>query len=291
MMPEYHLGTLDEASRAVLSEGEAQPDGPKEKRDTFLQPRVWNQAVLTEKKIISWDTRIFTYRLEHEDQTLGLPIGQHLMVRLRDAGTKEAIIRSYTPMSETNKKGFVELLVKVYFNTKEMAGGKMTMAMEALPIGQSIDVKGPIGKFEYLGNGECTVNGVVRTVKSFCMICAGSGITPIFQVLRAMMQDPVDPTRCVVLDSNRLVEDILCKEDLDGFAASNPEKCKLLYTLTKAPDDWTGLRGRISGELVKEHVENDGETLVLICGPEALEKSLHVSLKAQGWEDKNLLFF
>jgi nitrate reductase (NAD(P)H) len=31
--------------------------------------------------------------------------------------------------------------------------------------------------------------------------------------------------------------------------------------------------------------------MVLICGPEALEKSVHKALHEQGWSDEDLLFF
>lgn len=292
MMPNYHIGSLDEASRRVLSEGEvqAEPSGP---RPTFLDARVWSKAILHSKVSVSWDTRIFTFKLEHDEQPLGLPTGQHLMMRLRDPVTREAIIRSYTPISETTKKGYADVLVKVYLDSKDHKGGKMTQAIDALPIGHFVDFKGPIGKFEYLGRGLCAINGISRTVKRFIMICGGSGITPIFQVLRAVMNDKEDPTKCVVLDGNRLAEDILCKEDLDTFARENPDRCKLLYTLTKAPDGWQGLRGRIAGPLLKEYCCRSGETesMVLICGPEALEKSVHIALNEQGWPDSDLMFF
>lgn len=292
MMPGYHVGTLDEASKLVLSEGEVQESADSSIcRSTFLQPRAWTKAILCQKKTVSWDTRIFTYKLEHEDQTLGLPIGQHLMVRLRDPVTREAIIRSYTPISEVSKKGYLELLVKVYFDTGEVKGGTMTKALDALPVGHSVDFKGPIGKFEYLGKGRSVISGSPKHVQSFIMICGGSGITPIFQVFRAVMQDKEDRTKCVVFDGNRLIEDILCKEELDALALGNDDRCKLLYTLTKGTDEWTGLRGRISGELVKEYCTKDEDTLVLVCGPEALEKSIHVALLEQGWKDQQLLFF
>ena len=152
-------------------------------------------------------------------------------------------------------------------------------------------MKGPIGKFEYLGRGRCLISGVERAVKSFVMICGGSGITPIYQVFRAVMRDREDSTKCTIFDGNRLFEDILCKEDLEALAEGNDYKCKVLHTLTKAPDDWTGLRGRISGKLVEEHCVRDKETLCLVCGPESLEKSIHQALLEAGWDDEQLMFF
>lgn len=293
MMPTYHIGSLDEASKKALSDSEANAavNHTAEPRPIFLQPRSWSKAVLHGKRIVSWDTRIFTYRLDHPTQKLGLPVGQHLMVRLKDSRTNETIIRSYTPISEINDEGFMDMLVKVYFDKDGIKGGKMSQAMDALAIGQHIEMKGPTGKFEYLGHGRCTIQGVERTMKSFVMICAGSGITPIYQVFRCIMKNPQDNTKCVVLNGNRQFEDILCKAELDSLAAGNEHRCKLIYSLTKARDDWQGLRGRIDAKLVDQHCVRDPDTLVLICGPEALEKSIHKILLEKGWNEDQLLFF
>ncbi|KAH7383699.1 putative nitrate reductase [Cadophora sp. MPI-SDFR-AT-0126] len=296
MMQHYHIGSLDEASRTILSEGiEEVPSETAAPREVFLQSKVWTKALLSAKKSISSDTRIFTFTLEHENQTIGLPIGQHLMMRLRDPVTREAIIRSYTPISEGTDKGTLQVLVKVYFDTVERAGGKMTKALDAIPVGHFVDFKGPIGKFEYLKNGHCTIGGKPRFVKRFVMICAGSGITPIFQVLRAVLNDPEDATKCLVLDGNRLESDILCREEIDGLVKGQEERCRLLYALTKPDENWKGLTGRVGKELLEKEVgkceSKDGEELVLICGPEALEKSVHRLLNEMGWSDQDLLFF
>jgi nitrate reductase (NAD(P)H) len=295
MMEHYHIGSLDEASRKALLDGEpADSSKSSTPRPIFLQPKNWTKAVLSSKKEISSDTRVFSFKLEHEEQITGLPIGQHLMMRLRDPVTREAIIRSYTPISEGTEKGVLDVLVKVYFDTKERAGGKMTKAMDALPVGHFVDFKGPIGKFEYLGKGNCTVSGKPRFVKRFIMICAGSGITPIFQVLRAVLSDSEDKTQSLVLDGNRLEEDILCREDMDRLVKGNEERCKLLYALTKPTDEWKGIKGRVGKDLLEREVgkySGSGEELVLICGPGALEKAVHGFLNDMGWQDQDLLFF
>lgn len=291
MMPDYHIGSLDESSRKVLSEGEVQPENSAP-RPVFLQSRAWTSATLHEKLRVSWDTRIFRYKLQHDEQDLGLPTGQHLMIRLRDPKTQEAIIRSYTPISETSQKGYMDVLIKIYFETQAIKGGKMSQAMEALPIGTGVDFKGPIGKFGYRGRGVYYLNNQERRVKRFFMICGGSGVTPIFQVFRAVMRDDEDPTSCVVLDGNRLEEDILCREDLDALVVKGKGRGKVLHTLTQGNEQWTGLRGRINAELVNQHCgERDCETVVLICGPEALEKSIHKVFKDLGWEDEQMVFF
>lgn len=291
MMPDYHIGTLNEAAKAALEEVGADADDDCAERELFLRPKQWSKATLHSKKNVSWDTRIFTFKLGHPKQRLGLPVGQHLMVRLTDPATREAIIRSYTPISEINDEGFMEMLVKVYFSSAGAAGGKMSQAMDALPIGHFIEMKGPIGKFEYLGRGRCLVSGQERHVSNFVMICGGSGITPIYQVFRAVMRDDDDATKCIIFDGNRLFEDILCKAELDALSIGKEARGTILHTLTKATDDWTGLRGRITGKLVEENCKRTDETLVLICGPEAMEKTMHEAMLASGWKEDQLMFF
>ncbi|KAJ5752889.1 Eukaryotic molybdopterin oxidoreductase [Penicillium odoratum] len=289
MMPDYHIGTLDKASLESLKKTSTTVSN--DSRPTFLQSRSWTRMKLSKVKTVSWDTRIFVFDLEHENQSLGLPIGQHLMIKVPDPTTKEAIIRSYTPISETNMQGKMELLVKIYFPTENILGGKMTMALDTLAIGAEIDCKGPTGRFEYLGNGRVIISGKERKVRSFKMICGGTGITPIFQVLRAVMQDPQDPTTCVVLDGNRLEEDILCRAALDAFVNIGNRKCTVVHTLSRASERWVGRRGRISEDLIKEYVTCEEDSMVIICGPEAMEKSARKILLEQGWAESDLHFF
>jgi len=295
MMKDYHIGSLDERGKKALSGASELPDESAGPTEIFLQPRKWKRAILHSKAKVSWDTRVFKFKLEHEGQKLGLPVGQHLMLRLKDPATRETIIRSYTPISEVSAEGFVDILIKVYFDTKKRKGGKMSQALDSLPEGHFIDIKGPIGKFEYHGDGLCTMNGAKRHVSNFIMVSGGSGITPMYQVLRAVVQDESDKTKCTVMNGNRLLEDILCKDDLDRFARDSSEKCRLHYTLTQAPDNWEGLRGRIAAPLLKEHcaraAHREGKAVVLICGPEALEESVHKALLDDGWCDEDLVFF
>ncbi|KAK6948495.1 hypothetical protein Daesc_010262 [Daldinia eschscholtzii] len=295
MLVDYHIGSLDESSRTALADGGSAAGISPAPRATFLQSKAWTKAILSAKKKISDDTKIFTFDLEHANQTSGLPIGQHLMMRLRDPVTREAIIRSYTPISEVTEKGKLHVLIKIYYDIPGRKGGKMTQALDSIPIGHFVDFKGPVGKFEYLGRGLCSIQGQRRTVKRFVMICGGSGITPIFQVLRAVLTDREDPTTCLVIDGNRVEQDILCKADIDGMVADNKSKCRLLYTLSRPEPSWAGLKGRINKELLEKEIgtcrSTNGEDLVLVCGPEPLEESVHSILKELCWKDENILFF
>lgn len=302
MMPDYHIGTLDSSGVKALAGEEVQLETTSTPSPTFLHPKAWKKGILHSKRQVSWDSHVFTFKLEHETQTPGLPTGQHLMMRLRDPVTREAIIRSYTPISMESKPGYLDILIKVYRKSEGKEGGKMSTAIDSLPIGHFVDFKGPIGKFEYLGKGLCTVNNCKppRKIKTFYMICGGSGITPIFQVFRSIMSDPEDQTRCIVVDGNRLLEDILCRTELDELVEKGNGRGTVHHTLTQAPDDWEGLKGRIAGPLLKDHVKRTvvgddsaahGEEMVLICGPEPMEKCAREALKEIGWRDEEMMFF
>ena len=300
MMTDYHIGTLDETSLAALHAGDPEPVDAAP-RETFLQPKAWTKGILATKTPVSPDTKIFTFDLEHADQKVGLPVGQHLMMRLRDPVTREAIIRAYTPISESaTARGRLDVLIKIYRGSEAGGGGKMTQALDAIPLGHFVDFRGPVGKFEYLGRGLCALASARRRVRRLVMVCAGSGVTPIYQVLRAALSDAADPTRCLVLDGNRGEPDILLRRELDALAAAQPARCRLLHTLSRPSGSWAGLRGRLGRALFEAEVgpppsrDGDGDfggDLVLVCGPEALEKSVRSAFTDMGWSEDDMVFF
>lgn len=290
MMRDYHIGTLDDRGRqALLSQGEG--DAPPTDRAEFLQPKHWVTAPLDKVRSISEDTKVFTFKLSHENQVSGLPVGQHLMMRVKDKASQNDVLRAYTPIAQTTDKGFLDVMVKLYLPTGDRPGGQMSMALDGLSIGDGVDFKGPIGKFEYLGRGRATVMGEERKVKSFVMICGGSGITPIYQVFRAVMEDPSDETTCTMLDGNRAEGDILLRRELDTLASRGKDRCRLMYLLTDGAKEWDGLRGRISEELIREHAVPEEGKMALICGPPGMEAAAKAGLAKMGWKDEDVLTF
>lgn len=132
LMPKYHIGSLSEDSRRVLLEQSSPSADTSTASATFLNPRSWSSATLVSKRVVSWDTRVFTFNLETPEQILGLPVGQHLLLRIENPITGEPITRPYTPISQGTDKGVLRVLVKVYFDTPAINGGEMTMALDKL---------------------------------------------------------------------------------------------------------------------------------------------------------------
>ncbi|OAT04335.1 nitrate reductase [NADPH] [Blastomyces gilchristii SLH14081] len=296
MMRDYHIGSLDISSQEAL-QNDIDVESLSPSREVFLDSKLWAPSSLSSKTVISPDSRLFTFKLTHDSQCLGLPVGKHVMLKISDPSTDETIIRAYTPVSKQTAVGTIDILIKLYAPTPDYPnGGKMTMAMDKLPLGAMVKFKGPVGKFEYLGKGAVLLNGEKRYVQSFHMICAGSGITPIFQVLRTVMEDTEDHTSCVVVDGNRTEADILCHAELDEFVAQDSNgRCRIVHTLTQPSATWTGRKGRISEDLLLEYVpvgrKRGVKSLVLVCGPEALEVAVKNVLLRMGWDKDDLVFF
>lgn len=73
---------------------------------------------LVDKIKLTHDTYKFIFALPDPESYLGLKVGEHLKIHqfleTPESPSGEEIVRSYTPVSAVNKKGFFELVIKVY---------------------------------------------------------------------------------------------------------------------------------------------------------------------------------
>ncbi|CCX12219.1 Similar to Nitrate reductase [NADPH]; acc. no. P22945 [Pyronema omphalodes CBS 100304] len=292
MMPTYHIGTLSPAALSALLNPAAETPAsvetpvttePIEITTPFLEPKTWKGLVLSAKRAISSDTKIFTFTLPSASQPLGLPVGQHLLMRIKNPVSGKFCIRAYTPLSTAETKGSVDVLVKLYQD------GAMSKLLDKVEIGSEVGVKGPTGKFVYGGKGKYTLNGEEKRTERFNMICGGSGITPVLSVLRAAAEDEEDKTVVRLLDGNRTEEDILCRGLLAELEGKSVDTVSVLHTLSKPSEKWEGRQGRIDEELIRA---NAAEGAVwLVCGPPALEKEVKRVLGEMGVAETDVVFF
>ena len=195
---------------------------------------------LVSKSDVSADTRIFRFALPSDEHVLGLPVGQHVAISFSDAlGAR--ISRPYTPITSDDDVGFVDFCIKVYDQ------GLMTTKLDSLSPGDSMTFEGPLGNVTYTDRSEFTLYDatsskvIVRSdVNHLGMICGGTGITPMLQVIRQIFKDVGDTTRVSLLFANRTPSDVLMKAELDELAETHPNLC-LLYT-SPSPRDQRGSR-------------------------------------------------
>lgn len=169
------------------------------KPPTVLPQADFKKYPLIKKENLSHDTRKFTFGLP-KGSVLGLPTGQHISLRFVGADGKP-VLRSYTPVSDNSTIGEFSVVIKVYkagVNEKFPEGGKMSQYLDALKIGDVIDMKGPKGHMEYKKGGKFSVKPLGKPMESrqtnqIIMIAGGTGITPMLQILHFIFENPGDP--------------------------------------------------------------------------------------------------
>ncbi|KAJ3677050.1 hypothetical protein LUZ60_002774 [Juncus effusus] len=240
----------------------------------LTNPKEKVQCKLISKTEISRDVRLFRFALPSPDMTLGLPVGKHVFLY---ANIDEKLcVRAYTPTSTINEVGHLDLLIKVYFkgeHPKFPNGGQMSQYLETLPLNSNIEIKGPVGHIEYTGRGNFLINNKPQFAKRLAMIAGGTGITPVYQVAQAILQDqPDDKTEMDVVYANRSEDDILLKDELDQWAKEYPDRFRIWYVVdqVKRPEEgWKYSVGFITESVLKEHLPFGGDegTLAFACGP------------------------
>ncbi|KAG9470965.1 hypothetical protein GDO78_016193 [Eleutherodactylus coqui] len=242
---------------------------------TLENPDIKYPLRLIDREVISHDTRRFRFALPSVEHILGLPIGQHIYLSARIDGN--LVVRPYTPVSSDDDKGFVDLVVKIYFkgiHPKFPDGGKMSQYLEGLRVGETIDFRGPSGLLIYSGKGTFQIRPdkksppVTKKVKQLGLIAGGTGITPMLQLIRAVMKDKDDQTVCYLLFANQTEKDILLRDELEEIRTNYSDRFKLWYTLDRAPENWDYSQGFVNEDMIKAFMPPPGDdVLVLMCGP------------------------
>lgn len=219
------------------------------KEHKVLKPDQFQEFPLIQKSVLSHNSAIYRFGLPRSTDVLGLPIGQHISIGCEINGKE--IVRSYTPTSTDDAKGYFDLLIKVYEN------GNVTKFIDGLKIGENIRVRGPKGFFTYTPG----------MVKEFGMIAGGTGITPMYQIITAIARNPADNTKVHLLYGNVTADDILLKLELDLITKSNPN-IKVTYVLNNPPLDWEGESGFVTQEMMEKYLPaSSADSKLLLCGP------------------------
>jgi len=249
-----------------------------------LKESAYQSFKLIQKTQVSPNTCIFRFALGASNQRVGLPTGKHMMLKFIDAEGKP-IMRAYTPISSDDDLGYFDLLIKMYDT------GKMSQHLKSLEIGSTIDVRGPIGSLEYTGSGEFTIKragGRIQqsSIKSVGMIAGGSGITPMYQILREVSKRAgSDMTRLSLIFANQTESDILLRTELDQFRESR-SLTDITYTLDRPAESWTGAKGFVTPDLIKANLPPpSSSTLILLCGPKPMVDMMEKHLQALGYTE------
>ncbi|KAK3899410.1 hypothetical protein C8A05DRAFT_36982, partial [Staphylotrichum tortipilum] len=244
----------------------------KKTRPSPLDPRQWRAFPLVQKVELAPHVYRFVFALPHKDDVLGLPTGQHIALRATIDG--KSVARSYTPTSNNTDLGSIELVVKVYDQ------GAMTKHLERMALGDTIEIRGPKGAMQYYSR---------QYARHIGMIAGGTGITPMYQLIRAICDDKQDTTQVSLLYASNTEADILLRAELDAFAAKCPNKFRVQYVLGHADDTWKGHRGFVSDALVRKYLAPAApDSKVLLCGPPPMVNAMKMLEQRSFLELKNI---
>ena len=154
----------------------------------------------------------------------------------------------------------MDLMVKAYPN------GPMSQHLHSMKPGDTLSIKGPIPKYAWSANKHSHIT----------LIAGGTGITPMYQLTRAIFSNPDDQTKVSLIFGNITEKDILLKEEFDKLEKDFPQRFRAFYTLDNPPDDWKLGKGFITKDLLKEVIPDPkSENIkVFVCGPPGLYKAI-----------------
>ncbi|KAJ8429415.1 hypothetical protein Cgig2_027677 [Carnegiea gigantea] len=259
----------------------------KKRSKGCLDPENFKEFRLVKRVQLSHNVAKFTFALPNPTSVLGLPIGQHISCRGKDSQGEE-VMKPYTPTTLDSDVGRFELVIKAYVSARKNV--TPFSGDEGRGLSSCKGTQGEFGRFRYQPG----------QARAFGMIAGGSGITPMFQVARAILENPKDKTKVHLIYANVTYEDILLKhqknkitpwhevgrvlEELDSMAKSYPDRFSVYYVLNQPLEGWKGGVGFVSKEMIKEHCPPPASDIqILRCGPPPMNKAMAAHLEELGY--------
>jgi cytochrome-b5 reductase len=230
----------------------------EEKREEFaFQPDRYIPFPLISMESITHNVKKLRFALPRKDQLTGLKVASYISARANINGKE--VMKSYTPTSTPEERGYFDLWVKVY------PDGVMSRHLGSLKVGDMLEVRGPIMKFLYVPNMK----------KELGLIAGGTGLTPMYQLIRKVLDNPEDRTKISFLFANVSPDDIMMKNELDRLQREHSDRFRVHYTVDRVPpgQKWDQEVGYISEQMIRKYMpgpEKGNEILIAVCGPPAM---------------------
>lgn len=194
--------------------------------------------------------------------------GQHITLRTQVDGNE--VRRSYSICTTPDDH---ELRIAV----KKVEGGLFsTLANEAIKTGDAIDVMTPQGRF-----------GVAldpNAERHYVAIAAGSGITPVMSIIRAVLtHEP--KSRVTLIYGNRSTQSIIFREQLEDLKDRFLSRFTVHHVLSREAQEIALLDGRIDADKVAallRTLPKDDIDVAFLCGPGGLIEQGRAALTEYG---------
>ena len=162
----------------------------------------------------------------------------------------------------------------------------MSKHIFSLNTGDVLAVRGPVGNFKYARN----------MYDKLILVAAGTGITPMLQIIHCIADDPEDKTEIVLMYQNREERDILLRSELEKLNGHRVKEVHLY--LSKAPYGWENpqkkyFSGYLTPRALQQEVEcsNPERTYVCTCGPDGFNEAVTDALRGANFPKERLKVF
>ena len=212
---------------------------------------------------ITHDVALFRFLLPNTDDEFNLiPCSTLQACYKHGVQTADKCQRFYTPVTANHTKGYFDIIVK------RKKGGLMTNHLFGMHVGDKLLFRSVTFKVQYRPN----------RWKNVGLIAGGTGFTPMLQVIRHALTEPLEPgvddkTKLSFLYCNRTDRHVLLKGLFDDLARKYPDRFRMYYTVDKAVDKrWSHWTGYITKAMIEESMPKPMEekSIVMICGPDHL---------------------
>lgn len=227
--------------------------------------------LVKEIKVETPDTQTFV--LESAD---GRPVtyraGQFLTFLLDMNG--QEVRRSY---SMSSAPGVDELTA---ITIKRVANGEISRYWhDRVRVGTRLKALPPAGRF--------TLDAAGNLARDIVLIGAGSGITPLFSILKSALVDEPE-SRVTLLYASRREQHIIFDRQLAEWQQRYPQRLNIIHVLSQPTDDWTGTRGRINNFRLEQMIEKAlhfpaERARFFLCGPFELMRTAEITLRFMGF--------
>ena len=195
--------------------------------------------------------------------------GQYLTLRTMMDG--EEVRRSYSICSGPDD-GELRIAVK-----KIDGGAFSSWAADELKCGDELDVMTPTGRFG--------VTAAPDQARVYVGFAAGSGITPILSIVKAVLVRQPD-SRFFLFYGNRSASGMLFREALEELKDRFIERLSVFHVISGEEQDIPILHGRLDGEkvrvLLRSLVSWQVVDHVFICGPSGMSEDIEATCRAIG---------
>ena len=143
----------------------------------------------------------------------------------------------------------------------------MSNHLHSLVPGQTLSFKtGPLLTYEWTPNKDAHV----------ALITGGAGITPMYQLTRAILKNPEDKTKITLIFGVNSDADVLFEPEFRDLERKHPDRLKAVYTVSNPTASSPFPKGYVTSELLKSNIPGPEERniKVLFCGPPDMEKAI-----------------